>query len=280
MESLLELTHSPLTLVTEHRRASSQFFVCEVLKEAVSSNSGLGLRAILVCLEQPFTYYARVLRRSGVDLPRSVRRDHTLAVVDGVSLWDVGSGETGERELQKPGNVRRLDHQGDGVSERLAELVEDLLLSSDGGRGIVGASPVVIIDGAHTLQLLDDDTAVLSFIQRLRRFCVICRGSCVDAKGSHPSLRLALRVNNDAAFLNEGDDSCAGRNLAPLCSRLAHLAGALVEVRELSSGHSKDVDGQVFATRYSATHYLPEERRAFLFKLAESSVELTPTPLE
>ncbi|KAH8041854.1 hypothetical protein HPB51_018648 [Rhipicephalus microplus] len=126
----------------------------------------------------------------------------------------------------------------------------------------------VATTGGEVLVLVDDASSLLNFGL-----------GCREISGLVHSLRLEPLVRERGTVV-AGMKSCAREDDADchrLCTYLSHLADATIDVRGLSTGHSRDITGQISVTRTSYTQ-LPTTKQMH-FRIEDRGVKLFPVGL-
>lgn len=147
------------------------------------------------------------------------------------------------------------EHGDDRLSVLTSQILDEL-------RRFVG-------DGAATkgevLVLVDDVSSLLNFGLGCREIADLIH-----------SLRIEPLVHEFGTVV-AGTKSCASEDDADchrLCTYLCHLADATIDVRGLSTGHSRDITGQISVTRTSSAQ-LPTTKQMH-YRLEDRGVKLFP----
>ncbi|XP_075542398.1 elongator complex protein 6-like [Dermacentor variabilis] len=120
----------------------------------------------------------------------------------------------------------------------------------------------------EVLVLVDDVSSVLNFGLGHREIAALIHSLRVE-----PLVCERGTVVAGTKFCAREDDADCHR----LCTYLSHLADATIDVRGLSTGHSRDITGQISMTRTSNTQ-LPTMKKMH-FRLEDRGVKLFPVGL-
>lgn len=118
------------------------------------------------------------------------------------------------------------------------------------------------------LVLVDDVSSLLNFGLECREIAGLIHSLRVD-----PLVRDRATVVAGTKFCARDDDADCHR----LCTYLSHLADATIDARGLSTGHCRDITGQISITRTSNTQ-LPMTKKMH-FRLEDRGVKLFPVGL-
>ncbi|KAL1477631.1 hypothetical protein MTO96_017095 [Rhipicephalus appendiculatus] len=152
-------------------------------------------------------------------------------------------------------------HGDDRLSALRSQILDEL-------RSFVICDDGAATKGGEVLVLVDDVSSLLNFGL-----------GCREIAGLLHSLRLEPLVRERGTVV-AGAKSCGREDDADchrLCTYLSHLADATIDVRGLSTGHSRDITGQISVTRTSNTQ-LPTTKQMH-FRIEDRGVKLFPVGL-
>uniref|UniRef100_A0A023GKJ4 Elongator complex protein 6 n=1 Tax=Amblyomma triste TaxID=251400 RepID=A0A023GKJ4_AMBTT len=118
------------------------------------------------------------------------------------------------------------------------------------------------------LLLVDDISSLLNFCLTNREILGL-----IHALRADPLVREHFTVVVGSKFCGPEDYA----DCHQICTYLSHLADVTIDVRGLSTGHSRDITGQISVTRTSATQ-LPTSKH-MLYRLEDRGVKLFPVGL-
>jgi len=201
---------------------------------------------LLIAFAQILNHYVMVLKKMGFNLTASKEKGqfHIIDCLSNLHGWNRQSGSDAPFQLSSS-SLKDLYFQIKNVVSK-------------------AKSPCIIIDDISILYFSGTPVKdILAFFQYLR--CL------VEQNGGS----LVILAHDDKQELEYDDE------YQIFVKSLIYQAGQIIQVRQMDSGYSKDVDGEISLLNglklQDASEYT--ENRSFHFKLSDNSVKLFPKGL-